>query len=266
MAKHSRELHKQQETLSATLQDQHKELVGKVDELTTAWKVASSAKEAAATTAQVTPIKGTTYQDEVHETMRQIALGLGDEYEDTSSTTGALARDKKGDGLLTIGGGTARVVLEMTDSAHNRGWNDYLDEAERNRSAAASLGLVRTPAQNGDNVVRCLTARRLVLAFDPGTDDPAWLRTVVQLLRLAALAASVRQDREDVRTADEKIAEALGMLSKIDGFRKTAGIIRKHAGSIEVQAEEVQTGLGRLLNQAQSALSAESSAAPGDAA
>lgn len=265
MSKHSRELHKQQEALSATLARQHAELTCKVDELTTAWKVAASAKDAAATTAQVTPIKGFGYEDEVHEIMAQVALGLGDEYTATGRTTGAVPRSKKGDGLLTIGGGTARVVLEMTDSAQNRPWNDYLDEAERNRGAAASLGLVRDAAQNDNSTVRPLTARRIVLAFDPATDDPAWLRTVVQLLRLAGLAASARQDREEIHTADEKITEAIGLLGKIDDIRRIAGTIQGHARKIEQQSDDVRTTLDRLLSQAQSALSVAAEA-PGDAA
>ncbi|MPZ67197.1 MAG: Fis family transcriptional regulator [Pseudonocardiaceae bacterium] len=265
MSKHTRELHKQQETLSATLARQHTELTGKVDELATAWKVATSAKDAAATTARVTPIKGIGYEDEVHEIMTQVALGLGDEYTATGSTTGALSRSKKGDGVLTIGGGDARVVLEMTDSAQNRPWNDYLDEAERNRGAAASLGLVRDPAHNDNSTVRPLTARRIVLAFDPATDDPAWLRTVVQLLRLAALAASARQDREEIHTADEKITEALGLLGKIDDIRRIAGTLRQNAGKIEQQSDDVRAALTRLLTQAQSALSVAAEA-PSDAA
>lgn len=255
MSRYTREAQKQQETLAATLQRQHAELTGKVEELATAWKVATSAREAVATTAQVTPIKGTSYESEIHEIMSQIALGLGDEYADTGSTTGALSRSKKGDGVLTIGGGTTRVVLEMTDSARTREWNDYLDEAERNRGAAASLGLVRDTAQNDGSTVRILNARRIVLAFDPAVDDPAWLRAVVQLLRLAAVSASARQDREEIHTADEKITEALGMLGKIDDIRKVAGTLRQNAGKIEQQSDDVRTALTRLLTQAQSALS-----------
>jgi len=91
-----------------------------------------------------------------------------------------VARSKKGDGVLSIDGGSARVVLEMTDSKRTQ-WNDYLDEAERNRGATASLGLVRDSAQNNGNTLRSVGARRIILAFDPGIDDPDLLRTVVQL-------------------------------------------------------------------------------------
>ena len=59
----------------------------------------------------------------------------------------------------------------MTDSART-GWTDYLDEAERNRDAVARLGLVRTAEQNGGPPIRASGPRRIVMAFDPGTDDP----------------------------------------------------------------------------------------------
>ncbi|MGH3783566.1 MAG: Fis family transcriptional regulator, partial [Pseudonocardiaceae bacterium] len=134
-------------------------------------------------------------------------------------------------------------------------WNDYLDEAERNRCAAASLGLVRNPAQNNGSTIRCLGSRRIVMAFDPATDDPELLRTVIQLLRLSALTAADSKDRDGIHTADARIAEALGTLGKIDDIKKVAGSLRQNAGKIEQQSDDIRTALTRLLGQAQSALS-----------
>jgi len=178
MAKNRRELQKQQDALSLTLVKNHEALASKVDDLTTAFKVASAAALAASASAKVTPIKGDTYAGSIHPVMQQIATGLGDEYTDTGSATGAIARCKKGDGLLTVNGGNARIVLEMTDSVRP-GWNDYLDEAERNREATTSLGLVRELSQNAGQSIRVLSARRIVMVFDPATDDAGLLRTVV---------------------------------------------------------------------------------------
>ncbi|WP_175582732.1 hypothetical protein [Nocardioides guangzhouensis] len=104
--------------------------------------------------------------------MQDVAAGLGDAYDDTGAVVGILRRNKKGDGVLAVGGGDVRVVLEMTDSART-GWNDYLDEAERNRDAVAvALGLVRTAEQNGGQTIRMMAARRIVMAFDSETDAP----------------------------------------------------------------------------------------------
>ncbi|PZS40249.1 MAG: hypothetical protein DLM62_03865 [Pseudonocardiales bacterium] len=114
---------------------------------------------------------------------------------------------------------------------------------------------MRELAQNNGSMVRALGSRRIVMAFDPTTDDPALLRTVVQLLRISALAASSRLDRGEIDTADEKIAEALGLLGKLDEIKKVAGTLRQNAGKIEQQSDDIRSALTRLLSQAQSALS-----------
>jgi hypothetical protein len=255
MSKHTRELHEQQRALSSALEKNLKDLAAKVDELASAVKTTATAKDITTMTVDATPLKGRSYAAEVHEVMAQVAKGLGDEYVDTGAVPGTMSRNKKGDAVLAINGGSARIVLEMTTSKRPN-WNDYLDEAERNRKAIASLGLVREPVQNNGSTVRCLGSRRLVLAFDPATDDPELLRTVIQLLRISALAASTRQDRGEIHTADEKITEAIEMLAKIDDIKKVAGTMRQNAGKIEQQSEDVRAALTRLLTQAQSALSA----------
>lgn len=254
MAKHAQELKQQQESLAGALEKNHKDLAAKVEELATAVKVSTAARDATAQAAKVTPLKGTTYATGVHAVMEQIAAGLGDEYADTGSVPGTISRNKKGDGVLTVNGGATRIVLEMTDSKRTN-WNDYLEEAERNRQASASLGLVRERSRNNGSTIRSLGSRRIIMAFDPVTDDPDLLRTVVQVLRISALAASSRQDHDEIQTADEKITEAISLLSKIDDIKKTAGTLRQSAGKIEQQSDDVRTALGRLLAQAQAALS-----------
>ena len=89
----------------------------RVDELTTALKV----RDARTQLAKVTPIKGDSYANQLHLLLADVAAGLGDEYSDTSLSVGAITCRKKGDGVLTLGDGTARVVIEMTDSARE-GW------------------------------------------------------------------------------------------------------------------------------------------------
>ncbi len=257
MAKHAAELASQQERLTKQMDKNHVELAGKVEELTTALKV----YEAKASVAKVTPIKGGSYEGQVHTLMLGIAGGLGDEYADTTSTVGHLPRCKKGDGLLTVNGGSARVVLEMTDSARV-GWGDYFEEAERNRAAAASLGLVRVAAQNSDQTIRVLGARRVVMAFDPGQDDPELLRTVVMLLRTVAIAASARTGATEMATAEEKISEALAQLAKIGGVKKLAGSIQNSAVKIDSECTGLSSGIRRLLDQAMAALAGSGVAAP----
>jgi len=253
MAKQRRELQGQQEALTATMTKNHRELADKFEQLTTAVKVAGAANDAASAIAKVTPIKGDTYATSIHRVMQQIAAGLGDEYTDTGSVTGAIPRCRKGDGLLTVNGGDAHVVLEMTDSVRAH-WNDYLDEAERNRQATASLGLVRELSQNAGQSIRALGSRRIVMVFDPACDDASLLRTVVQVLRVGAITASTRRDSEGLQTAEERITDAQELLKKVNVIRTASGSIRKGADTIDRECNTVQTGVDRLLSQALDAL------------
>jgi hypothetical protein len=249
MAKHRAELTERQRELTELIGKNHDHLVTKVDELTVALKV----QEARTTLAKVTPIKGDTFENQVNAVLAEIAAGLGDEYTDTHHKTGTVHRCMKGDGVLSINDDTSRVVIEMTDSGRE-GWPEYLREAERNRAAAAALGLVRTADQNDGRSIRVLGSRRVVMAFDPETDDPDLLRTAVLLLRTVALATTTRRGAEHIATAEEKIAEPVTQLEKIDEVKKIAGSIQKHAGKIEFTCTGMNSTIQRLLADALAAL------------
>jgi hypothetical protein len=254
LAQQNRVLGEQHHALSEVLTKQQAELCSKVEDLATAVKVAHAARSAAAATAQLTPLKGNTYAESVHQTLAYIAAGLGDDYADTSGVTGLVSRSKKGDGVLRVEGGEVRVVFEMTDSQRGSGWGPYLAEAERNRGALASIGLVRSPDQLRGNTLISLGARRIVLAYDAEADSPDLLRTVVQIVRLAAVAAAKRDDDGEIVTAQEKIDEALATLSKIDTIEQTAGLISKSALKISGESGALRTEITRLLRQAAAAL------------
>lgn len=253
MAKHLKALDARQEELTKRWDANHRELSEKVAELTTAVQVQASAAKAAKETAGVTTLKGAAYEDLIHESMRTLATGLGDEYRETGTTAGAISRCKKGDGLLLVSGDSARVVLEMTDS-DRQDWNDYLDQAERNRQATASLGLVPSSALNKGEVLRVLAPRRVVMAFDPEVDDASILRSVIQVLRMTAIATAARRGDVDVDGAMDRLSDALDALPTIDGIRKRAGAIRGHADHIDRDADKLQTTLNRILLQARTAL------------
>lgn len=244
----------QQKQLTEAMDKNHAAVVGKVEELAKAVAVQKAAADAASRTARLTPLKGGGFEAEVDAVLHHIAAGLGDEYTSTGSFGGALGRSKKGDGVLTVNGGDARVVVEMHDSSDRRAWNDYLDEAERNREAAASIGIVRDASQNHGQVIRVLGARRVIIAFDPSTCEMDLLRTVVQLMRTAALAASARRDVEGLETAEENITASLGLLEGINKVKKAVESIRKGATTIDTESEALQTGITRHLGVALDAL------------
>jgi len=253
-AKQAAALADQQKCLTASMDKNHLALVSKVDELAKAVEVQKAAQEAVAKTASVTPLKGGTFEAEVGEVMQRIAAGLGDEYTETVGSAGAIRRCFKGDGIIIIGAGQARVVLEMHDSSDGRVWNEYLDEAERNRGAAASIGVVRSAAQNKGQTIRVLGQRRVILAFNPETDDADLLRTVVQLVRASAIAASSRREVEGLETAEENIQAAITLLDGINKIRKASGSVRTSADAIDRECNTIQTGIDRHLGVALDAL------------
>ncbi|MBN3453342.1 Fis family transcriptional regulator [Mycolicibacterium sp.] len=250
IAKHTATLDAQQQKLTKLIADNHSDLTRKVDEVVVALKV-QEAKKAITTRS---PEKGFVYEDAMGSLLHDIAAGLGDEYTDTRNTTGIVSRCKMGDGVLILEGGKTQVVVELTNSA-DRKWGPYFDEAERNREANASLGIVPTAEQNGGQSIRVLGSRRIVLAFDPQSDDPALLRTVVMLLRASALTVSSRRGAEEIATAEEKISEAIAQLDKIDKVKKLASSIQKNANKIETDCTGINAGIQRLLTDALTALS-----------
>jgi len=265
MAQHARTLAEHQQQLTDALARGNKDLTGRIEALTEAIRVAQAASTATAAAMRVSPTKGESYAQAVHGLLHELATGLGDEYADTSSFAGRIPRNKKGDGVLAVHGGETRVVVEMSDS-QRPAWGAYLDEAERNRDALASLGLVRSAEQLGGHLLVSLGPRRLVLAFDPETDSIDLLRTVLQLLRLAAEAAARGRGSGEVNLAEEKIAEALAVLARIDAITKSVGLIRQHVTTISTESESMRAELSRLLSQAQSALGAATDAGADDVA
>ncbi|APE36861.1 hypothetical protein BOX37_26310 [Nocardia mangyaensis] len=256
IAKHTAALDARQLAMSDLLMANHADLAKRFEEMTAALKV----REAKAALISVTPRKGEPFAAGIHQFMEPIAAGLGDEYYDTGAMVGALPRCKKGDGLLTTAEG-ARVVIEMTDSPRS-GWLDYLVEAERNRQAAASLGIVRSPEQNGGEVLRVLGPRRVVLAFDPDTDEPDLLRACVLLMRAASAMVVARGGGEQLVTAAEKVQSALSKLEKLATAKKSADVIRREATKIDKTVTDFATEVELVLAEAVTALTISAGPTP----
>ena len=249
MAVQLRTLTEAHERQAKALGEEQRGIAAKLDEVVTALKV----KEAHAKVVAGTALKGGTYEEQVHSVLSEIAAGLGDEYTETGTVTGLRTRNKKGDGVLAVGGGDVRVVVEMTDSARPH-WSEYLAEAEDNRGAQASLGLARSADQLGGQTLLTLGPRRIVLAFNPEKDDPNLVRCVVQLLRQAAEVAASRVGNGEIATADEAIGEALTALTALDKMKRIAGQIHNGASTVETEATTLQADLIRWLTRAKAAI------------
>ena len=90
----------------------------------------------------------------------------------------------------------------------------------------ASIGIVRNAEQNKGQTIRVLGSRRVIVAFDPMANDIDLLRTVVQLVRTAALAASARRDVEGSRRP-RRTSRPLSLLDGINKIRKAWSSVRK---------------------------------------
>ncbi len=129
---------------------QHTELASKLD---TVHQMVVGAASAATTAAAVaaarvnSPAKGRPYQEAIGAALETVAAGIGAAYLDTADSVGRIKSCKKGDGILDKqlpdrDDAIARVVVEATAQGHRRSWPEYLETAQRNREAQASLGLV----------------------------------------------------------------------------------------------------------------------------
>jgi type II secretory pathway component PulM len=83
-------------------------------------------------------------------------------------------------------------------------------------------------------------------AFDSDSDDSDLLRTVVMLLRTAAITATVHTAAAEVATAEDKIADALGQFEKIDSIKTTSKAIQKSVSKIDSEGTGIRTAIQRL--------------------
>lgn len=228
--------------LTALIREVQQSVTTKVTEIETATAVKAG-----------TTLKGFDFEDALHIIFAQIAAGLGDEYQETGEFAGVLPRNKKGDGVLHLADGQARVVIEAHDGA-TKEWGTYLAEAERNREAVASIGVVKHLVDNAGQVIRVIGPKRLVIAFDPAVDDVELLRTVVLLMKTVALASTSRRGTEEVDTANEKIKEALASLGELDAAKKSVHAISGHTATIEKAIAKTTAAVQRELDAALIAL------------
>lgn len=249
LARHAATITADQARSSARIEEQQRLLAEKLDVLSTRLQV----QQARLTERQESTRKGADFETLMHQVLGDLAAGLGDEYSDTTQLAGVLPRNKKGDGVLTISDSEARVVLEYSDSSRSD-WTSYLDIAERNRQAQASLGIVPTVEQNQGHTVRVLGGRRILLAFDPAEGDHDLLRAVLQILRAAALSARTRTGEAEIHSAQEHLEQALAELERIDKIKKHAAAIQNTAGQIDTESSRLAVAIRRSVDHAMTAL------------
>lgn len=248
-------------------QRQHAELTSKLDHVQELVGIASSAASTAAAVAAAhaaSPAKGRPFQAAVGMALETVAAGMAASYTDTADTVGNLKACKKGDGVIEAapaapGGPRPRVLVELTTQGHPRHWQQYLEVAERNRGAHASLGVVPTrDLVPGGDVLAVVGQSRIVLAFDPEQDDPGLLRAAVQLLVVQAQRKLAEDRAGDLGIVDSRLDEACRRLVEMSAIIKTAATARDAAGKVVSGLEGLHASLALCLDQARSALAPRS--------
>lgn len=242
---------------------QHTELTAKLDQVQEMVGSAASAATTAAAVAaaqQSSPAKGRPYQETVGAVLEGIAAGLGASYSDTADTVGLIRSSKKGDAVMETtpadaGASAPRVVIEFTTQGHPRNWSQYLDSAERNRGAQASLGIVPSRSQvPGGDILAVVGANRFVLAFDPDQDEPGLLRAAMQLLCVQAQRRLAEARTGDLGLVDAKLDDARRGLLEMQQIIKTAVMVRNGAGKVVSGLENLHSSLTLTIDQARAAL------------
>ncbi len=241
---------------------QHGELKAQVKEVIEAVTAASTAAQTAAAVAAVhalSPSKGRPFEENVGTTLEAIATGMGGQYTATGDTTGSIRSCRKGDGVIELpsldGLGMVRVVVEMTTTGASRKWSTYLGEAERNREAHASIGIVpSTDLVPGGGLIGTVGGTRLVVAYgDDG--DPALLRAACVLLALRAQRELINErGGADLAVADARLSEAQALLVTLTEIVKAAVGVKTGAGKVVLGLEGLQESMARCLAQARTAL------------
>jgi hypothetical protein len=231
----------------------HVELTALIRDVRQEVAVRVAEQSAIADVKESTTIKGFDYEAQVNLAFEQIALSLGEEYRETGAFAGKLPRNKKGDGVLVLSDDMARIVIEVHDGS-TKDWGSYLAEAERNRGACASIGVVKHQRDNAGHAIRVIGSRRVIVVWNPDDDDLSLLRTVTLLMRTVALTSSGRFGVEEVAAANEHIKEALSILADLDEAKRSAAAIRGHVDKIETVTTKAMTAAQRELTGALNAL------------
>ena len=156
--------------------------------------------------------KGVDFEDLLEVMLADVARGSGDLLDRTGTETGAVAKSKKGDFLLTVDARVARghdlaIVVEAKDRPMSmRAIRDELREARENRGATIGLA-VFTPAHAPAGIAPfAIVGEDVHCVIDPADPDPAVLEAAVRLARLLALASL---DEHEVEVDAAAIGAAL---------------------------------------------------------
>lgn len=205
-----------------------------------------------------TTTHGVAFDDALGEVLAAAAAGLGDIYERTATTTGAIRYCKKGDHVTTLGPETAapgaRIVWEAKADKTYKEADACAELAEARKNRAAQVGVfvfARSHAPAMSEPIRRIGSDILV-AWDH--EEPAsdiMVRTAYSLAR--ALCVAERKAADDSSEAAAAISRAVRRIEEeakhLDDFRKKAETIVSHGKEIRDRAETMLVAIRKGIEE-----------------
>jgi hypothetical protein len=205
-----------------------------------------------------TPRHGVTFEERLGALLSEEAQRLGDIYEATGDTTGAIRACKKGDYVMQLGADSAaahaRIVWEAKEKQAYplRAALEEIDEARRNRQAQVGVFVFsRKTAPEGIETLQ-RHGSDIVVVWD--ADEPA-SDLVVRAAYSLARALAVRERRSD-RESEAALAEleraARGVerqIGYLDDVRRWAETVKGHGEKIGERSARMAEDLRREVER-----------------
>jgi hypothetical protein len=227
--------------LKRTLQDQIQGLREKIE-------AQAAAEETEEEIRQRTTLKGDDFEDTVENVLSNLVYNTSNEVEYTGDTVGEISGRKVGDFVITLNDTGQRIVVEAkSDSGYSqRDIKDELADAVENRDADYGIIVFECESYIPNKVgyFHEFDSERLSVALKETEDDevePGFLRIAYNWARTRAVQGYVDSgtafDPEAIQNAVSEVSDSIDRFSTI---RKKTTSIRKTAGEIDEELEEIE--------------------------
>lgn len=191
----------------------------------------------------ITPIGGREYEDDAIAAVQEVTAWAGDECEATGKLTGAIPRNKMGDGVIDLRAGAtvvSRIVVECKDGLNTKNqWLKEMEGAKANRRAKGFIGLCKNvDDMPGRARLVFLDSQSVLLAFDPAQDDVQMLHLIYQMVKMNTMRSAGALDQLDMATVSASLDDSL---KAIDDFTE----VLKQVKAIENSAKYIRDGIGK---------------------
>jgi NACalpha-BTF3-like transcription factor len=199
--------------------------------------------------------KGTDYETEAVDALKQIAFSHNDEPLATGNTP-TRGTSKKGDGVVGLREGLtvkARLVVEAkdvsskkTDTAKLNYWRKQAEGARKTRGAIGFLGLCKNiEDMPGGHRVYALDqlGQNLVVAYDPEKGEEEILDLAYIVVKMHCLSVLSSGLEINPAAINRYVEESIALLEKFDDVDTSVKAIKTQADKITTTAGDLRDGL-----------------------